>query len=117
MEERSYQRVRACVVRAGPYTSHVTISAFADGQITIPVATWTLMDATGLTRRQLVGAELAVTANVIARADTAVDPHGWQLLAPADRLPAARRSSLYALAPGSVAGLPPQDDQGHGAAA
>jgi hypothetical protein len=54
------------------------------------------MDATGLTRQELAGAELTVTANVTARTDADVDPHGWQLLNPTDQQSATRRSALYA---------------------
>lgn len=96
MKSTNYQRVRARVVRAGPYTAHTAIDAFASGQITIPVATWALMDATGLTREQLVEAELTVMANVAARADTDVNPHSWQLLTPGDRHPATYGSALSA---------------------
>ncbi|MEV5086023.1 hypothetical protein AB0K74_47640 [Streptomyces sp. NPDC056159] len=98
MAESNYQRVRARVVRAGPYTAHVAIPAFVAGQITIPVQTFDLMSATGLSHQQLAGAELTVTANVSAIVDTDVDPHGWQLLATADEHPTVSRSALPAVA-------------------
>jgi hypothetical protein len=51
-----------------------------------------------LSREQLPGAELMVTANVAATVDTDVDPDGWLFLAPADDQPPARRSALSAVA-------------------
>ncbi|MEW2252299.1 hypothetical protein ACFW6K_22435 [Streptomyces sp. NPDC058733] len=88
MEGIDYRRVRARVLRAGPDTAHVAIDAFASGQITIPVDTGCLTDATGLPRQQLTGTELTVTANVLARTDTDVAPHNWQLLTHAGEDPA-----------------------------
>jgi hypothetical protein len=51
---------------------------------------------TGLTRRELAGAHLIVTANVAATQDTDVDPHDWRLLTLADDRPAARTVALSA---------------------
>ncbi|WP_406323503.1 hypothetical protein [Streptomyces sp. NBC_01637] len=98
MEEPNYQQVRAHVIRASPDTAHVAIDSFASGQITVPVPTRTLTDATGLPRQQLTEAELIVTANIAARADTNVRPHDWQLLTPADEHPTTHRSALPAIA-------------------
>lgn len=98
MEKADYQRVRARVVRAGPCTAHVAIGAFASGQITIPVPTRTLTDATGLTRQQLADAELTATSSIAARADTDVRPHDWRLLTAVGAHPVTRQSALSAAA-------------------
>lgn len=98
MAENDSQRVRARVVRVGPHTAHIAIDAFASGQITIPVPTPDLVHATGLTRCELAGAELTVMANVSARTDTDVDPHDWQMLAPAGTPPATRPTASSAVA-------------------
>lgn len=45
------------------------VGIFASGQITVPVPTQALTDATALPRQQLAEAELIVTANIAARAD------------------------------------------------
>jgi hypothetical protein len=97
MSKSNYQQVQAHVVRAGPYTAHIAIDAFASGRITISVPTWTLMEATGLSRHELAGAELTVTANIAARTDTDVDLHAWQLF-PSSEPAAAPQSALSAAA-------------------
>jgi hypothetical protein len=89
-----YRRTRARVIRAGNDTAHLSIPAWCGGQITIRAATADLVSATGLSREQLPGADLMVTANVAATVDTDVDPDGWQFLAPADDQPPTRRSAL-----------------------
>lgn len=53
---------------------------------------------TGLPHQQLTEAELIVTANIAARADTNVRPHDWQLLTPADEHPTTHRPALPAIA-------------------
>ncbi|GGP84554.1 hypothetical protein ACWDY7_33160 [Streptomyces calvus] len=73
-----YQRIRVRVVRVGPHTTHVSVPTYAAGQILVPVATFDLMSATGMTRAQLTGANLTATANVIATADTDLYLHDWQ---------------------------------------
>ncbi|MEU7031497.1 hypothetical protein AB0A60_32975 [Streptomyces sp. NPDC046275] len=93
MENAVYQRVRARVVRAGPYRAHVAVESFASGQITVPVPTLTLLEATGLSRRQLADAVLTVTVNIAALEDTDVCPFDWQLIAGMHH-PATRRSAL-----------------------
>ncbi|MFE1206407.1 hypothetical protein ACFW5V_32490 [Streptomyces sp. NPDC058762] len=80
----TYQRVRVRVVRVGPDTAHVSVPSYAAGQILVPVQTFDLMSATGMTRVQLTGAVLTATANVAARADTDVHLQDWQVLVPED---------------------------------
>jgi hypothetical protein len=87
-----YQRTRARVIRAGVETAHLVIPAWCDGQITVPVLTLTLMEATGLERDALPGTGLLVTANLAAVTDTDVDPHGFEVLQPlADPAPRRQR--------------------------
>jgi hypothetical protein len=97
MATADYQRTRVRVVRAGPTTAHLSIDAWASGQIAISVPTCDLMEATGLTRRELAGARLTVTANLAATVDTDVDPHDGQLLGRDDE-PGAPGSALSAVA-------------------
>ncbi|MFF4755216.1 hypothetical protein ACWD5R_43555 [Streptomyces sp. NPDC002514] len=94
MTTTDYQRTYARVVRAGHSTAHLSIPAWCQGQITVGVSTLGLMNATGLTRPELAGTDLIVTANLAAATDTDVDPHGWQLAAPTGRQPAASPSAL-----------------------
>jgi hypothetical protein len=75
VEKADYQRVRARVVRAGPYTAHVAIGAFASGQITIPVPTRTMTDATG-PARQSSWSELRQQATAEFRFNTFRFPSG-----------------------------------------
>lgn len=74
-----YQHTRACVVRAGIDTAHLSIPAWCHGQITISVPTLNVMAATGLELHELRGAELLITANLAAVTDTEVDPHAFQV--------------------------------------
>lgn len=94
MAATDYQRTRARVVRAGNDTAHLSLPAWYGGQITVPTSTLSLMITTGLTRQELLGAELAVTANLAATTDADVDPHDWLLAAPAGQPPATRTSAL-----------------------
>lgn len=98
MEKADYQRVRSRAVRADPCTAHLAIGAFASGQITIPVPTRTLTEATGLTRQQLADAELTAMAYIAARADTDVRPHDWRLPTAVGAHPVTRQSALSAVA-------------------
>ncbi|MGI5136648.1 MULTISPECIES: hypothetical protein [unclassified Streptomyces] len=77
------QRTRALVVRAGPLTSQLSIRAWIHGQITVSVATDEITAATGLSRSELPGTELSVTADLAALSDTDVLPRKIQL--PAQR--------------------------------
>lgn len=74
----TYQRIQVRIVRVGPDTTHVSVPTYADGQILVPVATFDLMSATGMTRAQLTGADLRATANVTATTDTDLHLHDWQ---------------------------------------
>ncbi|MFK4540440.1 hypothetical protein RKD29_000036 [Streptomyces tendae] len=79
-----YQRIRVRIVRMGLDTTHVSVPSYADGQILVPVQTFDLMSATGMTRAQLTGADLPATANVTATTDTDLHLHDWQTPAPSD---------------------------------
>lgn len=58
---------------------------YAAGQILVPVRTFDLMLATGMTRAQLTGADLTATANVTATVDSDVHLHDWQVGIPDTR--------------------------------
>lgn len=73
-----YRQVEVRVVRVGPHTTHISVPTYAAGQILVPVATFDLMSATGMTRAQLTGADLTATANVDATTDTDLHLHDWQ---------------------------------------
>jgi hypothetical protein len=94
MAATDYQRTRARVVRAGNDTAHLSLPAWYGGQITVSTSTLDLAIATGLTRQELLGAELVVTANLAATTDTDVDPHDWLLTAPAEQPAAISTSAL-----------------------
>ncbi|GAA5070649.1 hypothetical protein [Streptomyces similanensis] len=79
MESARYGWVRVRVMRAGPYTAHVSVPTFAGGQILVPVQTFDLMSATGLAVEQLADVELMAMVNLSATVDTGVDPHGWRI--------------------------------------
>ncbi|MFJ9675370.1 hypothetical protein ACIRP5_31830 [Streptomyces sp. NPDC101221] len=83
----TYQRIRVRIVRVGPDTTHVSVPTYADGQILVPVATFDVMSATGMTRAQLTGADLTATANATATSDADVHLHNWQTPAPGDAPP------------------------------
>jgi hypothetical protein len=85
---KDYQRTRARVIRAGVETTHLAIPDWFGGQITVPVLTLNLMDATGLERDELLGTQLVLTANLAAVTDTDVDAHAFEVLQPP---PAPRR--------------------------
>ncbi|MFJ5220779.1 hypothetical protein ACIP98_39685 [Streptomyces sp. NPDC088354] len=74
-----YQLTLARIVRVGQVTTHVTLDGWAQGQITVPVDTSSLMEISGLTQRQLSGARFDVTANTAAVVETDVNPHSWRL--------------------------------------
>ncbi|MGI5508850.1 hypothetical protein [Streptomyces sp. CA-106131] len=98
-----YQRTRARVVRAGIETTHLSIPAWCDGQITVPVLTLNLMAATVLAHDDLPGTELVITANLAAVTDTDVDPHAFQVdHPPADPMPRRRRGEASTKAPTSA---------------
>ncbi|MEU3174748.1 hypothetical protein [Streptomyces sp. NPDC007000] len=82
-----FQRIRVRVVRVGPHTTHVSVPVYADGQILVPVQTFDLMSATGMTRAQLTGAALTASANADATTDTDLHLHDWQAPAPSDGPP------------------------------
>jgi hypothetical protein len=86
-----YQRTRARMVRAGDVTSYLSIKAWCGGQVAVRVSTVSLILATGLSRDQLPGTELAVHANLIAVADTDVDPGDFRFDVPTRSRPAPRR--------------------------
>lgn len=94
MAATDYQRTRARVLRAGNDTAHLSLPAWCGGQILVPTSTLDLMIATGLTRRELLGTELVVTANLAATTDEEVDPHDWLLAAPAEQPPTISTSAL-----------------------
>jgi hypothetical protein len=75
----NYQRTLARVVRAGNTTAHLSIKAWCQGQITVPVSTLGLVAATGLARHELLGTDLIITANLSAATDTEVDPHAFRV--------------------------------------
>lgn len=77
-----YQPTRARVVRVGVETTHLSIPAWCNGQITVPVLTLNLMAATGLAFEDLSGADLIITANLAAVTDTDVDPHAFKVFHP-----------------------------------
>lgn len=84
----NYQPVRARIVRAGSSTAHLSIPAFAGGQILVPVPTDVLTAVTRLPRVQLPGTELTAKANVAAATEKELSPHDWQLHSPSiDRSP------------------------------
>ncbi|MFE9619816.1 hypothetical protein [Streptomyces sp. NPDC006384] len=92
-----FQRVWVHVVRVGPSTAHVSVPSFADGQILVPVPTFDLMSATGMTRAQLTGVDLVAMVNVAAATDADVHPHGWKVSGEGERpwlwLPHPRRQA------------------------
>jgi hypothetical protein len=99
-----YQRTPAHVVRAGVETTHLSIPAWCQGQITVPVLTLNLMAATGLAHGDLPGAELVVTANLAAVTDTDVDAHAFEVFQqPVDPVPHRQRGEKTPTTAGAYA--------------
>lgn len=57
----------------------VSVPSFAGGQILVPVQTFAVMLATGMTRDQLTGADLTAMADTAAIVETDVHLHDWQV--------------------------------------
>ncbi|MFC8538013.1 hypothetical protein ACFUJY_29435 [Streptomyces sp. NPDC057249] len=69
----------AIVVRAGCRTTLVVLPDWYRGQILVPVETWVVMMATGLTRAALPDTQLLVRARLGARTEQQLDLEGWEL--------------------------------------
>jgi hypothetical protein len=82
-------RTAARVERVHQTTSYPVIKAWRGGSILAPVPTAVLVQATGLTRDQLPGAELAVRADLDALLDWQLDLRDVRLLRPARSVLAA----------------------------
>lgn len=73
-EPSSRRRTAARVHRAGPEVSHLVLPDWMRGLIVVPIPTADLTRATGLSRGELPGTELTVTADLTALTEDAVRP-------------------------------------------
>lgn len=75
----THTTTRATLVRVGTQTAHVVLPLWYGGQILAPVETWAVMMDTGLTRAQLLGAALCVSARLDARTERGLELRNWAL--------------------------------------
>lgn len=71
-------RTTARVARVQEARSWCTVQAWCAGAVLVPVETTTLVTATGLPPRQLLGRELTVSVMSDAQLEEELRPTGWE---------------------------------------
>ncbi|MFI5689675.1 hypothetical protein [Streptomyces sp. NPDC051636] len=73
---------RATVVRAGKFTTLVSLDHWYDGQILAKADTGTIVEAVGIPRHRLPDTRLWVMARLAARTADELDLRGWEAYEP-----------------------------------